>query len=143
MNDAAMAMRLTRDFRSFYDTPITAEKAVETVKHQLETRNARFLHAVERLIFAHPDSPYLKLLGAAGCQFGDIAALVRKKGIEGALLALCAAGVYITLEEFKGRKEAVRGSQRFAFAERDFNNPHVSSHIEIRTGATRGAGTLL
>ena len=66
-----------------------------------------------------------------------------KTCIEGALSALCAAGVYITLEEFKGRTEAVRGSQRFAFAEPDFNNPHVSSHLEIRTGGTRGAGTLL
>ena len=47
-SDAAMVARLTSDFRSFYDTPITPRQAVETVPHQLATRHERFLAMVER-----------------------------------------------------------------------------------------------
>ncbi len=143
LNDTAMVMRLTRDFRSFYGAPITGKEAIEIARRQLETREERFLRVVERLIFRHPRSPYLKLLRAAGCELGDVAGLVGKEGLEGALLRLSAAGVSVTLEEFKGRGDVVRGSQRFTFAESDFDNPHVSSHIETRTGGTRGPGTQL
>lgn len=138
-----MVMRLTRDFRSFCRTPITGKAAVATIKHQLETRHERFLEIVEHAIFGHLQSPYLKLLRAAGCEFGDVRGLVESEGLEGALLRLCTAGVYITLDEFKGRKEVVRGSQRFTVAELDFDRPYVASHIETRTGGTRGPATLL
>jgi hypothetical protein len=143
LHDVAMVTRLTRDFRAFYDTPITPRQAVETVTRQLATRHDRFLELVEQLIFRNPRSPYLKLLRGAGCELGDIRALVVRDGLEGTLRHLCAAGVYVTVDEFKGRTAIVRGSERFTVAEADFDNPHVSSHIETRTGGTRGPGTLL
>ena len=143
LRDVMMVMRLTRDFRSFYATPIIAKQAAETIKHQLVTRDERFLGMMERLIFRHPRSPYLQLLRAAGCELGDIRKLVTTKGVEGTLLQLCAAGVYITFDEFKGRTDVVRGCQRFAFGEPDFDNPDVSGHIGTQTGGSRGPGTPL
>jgi hypothetical protein len=138
-----MVARLTRDFRSFAATPIDPRRAVETVAHQLRTRNERFVAVLERLIYGHAPSPYLQLLRAAGCELGDVRALVATEGVEGALQRLCAAGVYVTLDEFKGRTPVVRGSRVFEVAEADFDNPHVSSHLEARTGGSRGPGTLL
>lgn len=63
------------------------------------------------------------------------------EGLEGALSRLAGTGVYVTFDEFKGRGEAVRGSQRFAFAEKDFDNPRLSPHFQVRSGGTRSPGT--
>ena len=136
-----MLARLARDFGPFLHTPITVEQAGEIVKHRLETRAERFLLMVKQMIYSHARSPYLRLLRAAGCDYGDLKALVVQEGVEGALSRLADTGVYVTFDEFKGRKAAVRGSERFDFAEEDFDNPHVSSHYEVRSGGSRGPGT--
>ncbi len=138
-----MLGRLTRDFRAFYREPITPELAASTVSHQLETRDERFLAMVERAIFRHAGSPYLQLFRAAGCELGDLRHLVAREGLEGALRRLSETGVYVTIDELKGRREAVRGSRRFAFSEADFDNPHVAPHLEDRTGGSRGAASRL
>jgi hypothetical protein len=142
-SDVLMVARLTRDFRSFYGEPITGERAGEIVKRQLQTRDERFLDILGQMIYRHPRSPYLQLLQAAGCEFGDVRALVTSEGLEGALSRLCDAGVYVTFDEFKGRKEVLRGSRRFTVTEADFDTPALSPHIEVRSGGTRGPGTLL
>jgi len=36
---------------------------------------------VERNIYGHPKSPYLPLLKHAGCDLGDIVAMVRSMGL--------------------------------------------------------------
>lgn len=69
--------------------------------------------------------------------------LVGEHGLEGALSHLAASGVYVTFDEFKGRREAVRGSARFAFAEADFDNPLLAPHFEVRSGGTRGPATAV
>jgi len=141
LRDLAMLARLTRDFPGFIRTPITSEQAVEVIQGRLEARGERFLRMAERAIYGHRRSPYLQLLRAAGCEFGDLKALVDKEGLERALSRLVEAGVFVTFDEFKGRKEAVRGSQRFIFVEDDFDNPHLSPHFEARSGGTRGPST--
>lgn len=138
-----MLARLARDFRGFYREPITPEQAAATVTSQLRTRGERFLAMVERAVFGYARSPYRRLLEAAGCELGDVRHLVAREGVEGALRRLCEEGVYVTLDEFKGRREAVRGSRRFAFTAADFDNPHVAPHLEDRTGGSRGAATPL
>jgi hypothetical protein len=141
LNDLAMLARLTRDFPGFIRTPITSEQAVEVIQGRLAAREERFLRMAERAIYGHQRSPYHQLLRAAGCEFGDLKALVDKEGLERALSRLVEAGVFVTFDEFKGRKEAVRGSRRFVFAEDDFDNPHLSPHFEARSGGTRGPST--
>ena len=64
-----------------------------------------------------------------------------KEGLEVALSRLVEAGVFVTLDEFKGRKEATRGTRRFVFVEDDVDNPHLSPHFEARSGGTRGPST--
>jgi hypothetical protein len=133
--------RLTRDIRRFLHTPVSVEQAVEIVGRRLATRKERFLWMAEQAIYGHPRSPYLQLLRAAGCEFGDLKSLVDKEGLEGSLSRLVEAGVYVTFDEFKGRKEAVRGGRRFSFAEEDFDNPSISPHFEAQSGGTRSPGT--
>ncbi len=138
-----MVARLTRDFRSFYSDPVTAARAGEIVARQLKTRDERFLAMLQQMIYGRPGSPYLELLRAAGCELGDVKALVTRDGVEGALSRLRDAGVYITFDEFKGRREVVRGSRRFTVTEADFDTPALSPHLEVRSGGTRGPGTRL
>jgi hypothetical protein len=78
------------------------------------------------------------LLRAAGCEAGDLWKLLQLEGLEGTLGRLAREGVYVTFDEFKGRREAVRGSQRFTFAEHDFDNPLAPRHYEVLTSGTRG-----
>jgi hypothetical protein len=94
-------------------------------------------------VFNNPRSPYLQLFRAAGCELGDVEALVAREGVEGALQALVADGIYVLFDEFKGRKPAVRGSQTFAFRDKDFDNPLITPHYEVRSGGTWGRPTRI
>ncbi|HLA81901.1 MAG TPA: hypothetical protein VJP78_09855, partial [Thermoleophilia bacterium] len=123
LRDLAMLARLTRDSHGFLSAPISAARAVKVVQEQLKDRERRFLEVARETIYAHPESPYRELLREAGCAFDDLKDLVAREGLEGALSALAAAGVYVTFDEFKGRRQAVRGSRRFQFADVDFDNP--------------------
>ncbi|MDR7418066.1 MAG: hypothetical protein QN178_04050 [Armatimonadota bacterium] len=143
LRDAGILARLTRDLPAFLRAPLTYGQAQARSAERLAQREARFLAMAERAIYAHPVSPYLRLLRSAGCDYADLRALVAARGLEGALSHLAASGVYVTFDEFKGRREAVRGSQRFAFRDVDFDNPTVAPHFEVRSGGTRGPATAV
>jgi len=136
--DVAAAARLTRDLPPFLRHPLTAAEAHLRVQARLATREARFFEVLERAIYVHPDSPYLRLLRAAGCELGDVRALVATEGIEGALRVLADRGVYVSFDEMKGRRETVRGSARFRFHDADFASPISHPHFIRFTGGTGG-----
>ena len=52
-----------------YRERITPRQAEEKVRWLLETRVERFLELARVQIYERPDSPYLKLLNHAGCNF--------------------------------------------------------------------------
>ncbi len=134
-----MLGRFARDLPPFVRTPIRYDQAVDTVRDNVARRSARLLELVERSVEGNARSPYRRLLLAAGCEPGDIRAMVAADGPEGTLARLARAGVYVTFDELKGRAEAVRGSQRFHFAESDFDNPNPVPHFSLRTGGTGGS----
>ena len=136
--DAAMLARLTRDLPRYLRTGIGLDDARRLVQGRLATREGSLLRVVERAIYRQPRSPYLALLRHAGCELGDLQQLIGLEGIEGALTVLSAKGVYITFDELKGRRPAVRGSARFTFSDRDFDNPLVSPHYPELTGGSGG-----
>ncbi len=94
---------------------------------------------VARAVYPNPANPYRVLLGAAGIEHGDLATLVRSEGLEGALGRLHAAGVYVTLDEFKGRAPIERLGVSVATTSTSFDNPLLSSPYAAATGGTRGA----
>jgi phenylacetate-coenzyme A ligase PaaK-like adenylate-forming protein len=126
--DVAAAARLTRDLPEYLRHPMNAAQIRDGVTRRLADRPERLLTTVERTIYRNPRSPYLKLLRMAGCE----------AGVEGALQSLVDRGVYVTYDELKGRREAVRGSQRFTFRQEDFDNPSIGPHLIVRTGGTSG-----
>lgn len=138
IHDLAMVTRLTRDLPKFVRRPLGPDEARRRLHRQIATREQRFLATVDRTVFRQPRSPYLALLRHAGCEPGDLRTLVSQTGVEGALRTLADRGVYVTYEEMKGRREAVRGSLRFAFREASFDNPLARPHIVLHTSGSGG-----
>jgi hypothetical protein len=95
---------------------------------------------VRSAVLEAPASPYRALLHRAGCEDGDLARLVARDGVEGALGALARAGVYVTVDEFKGRRPVVRGELSLAVTPRAFLNPAAARHLSAHTGGSRGEG---
>jgi hypothetical protein len=141
--DLGKLARVTRDVAPFLRTPIRSADALATLQRRLATRSERFLWLAERAIYRNPSSPYRRLLAAAGCELGDLERSIARDGLEATLAALLAAGVYLTFDEFKGRREVVRGSLHMRCAEGAFDNPLITPHVEAVSGGTRGAGTTV
>ena len=133
-----MIGRLTRDLPGFLRQPLAADEARARVRASVEQRDQRFLDLVARTIYRHPRSPYLQLLRHAGCELGDVRAMVIRNGVDETLQHLAADGVYVTYDEMKGRRDVVRGSSRFAFDEADFDNPLNRPHLLRFTGGSGG-----
>ena len=140
---AGMYWHLAWGLRGFLREPVTLKQSREIVRQRLQNREQNLLAMVKRAIYDNEASPYLKLLKWAGCEYGDFGKMVRSDGIESSLRKICEAGVYISVEEFKGKKEASRGSKVFTFKESDFDNPFLSRHFEVSSGASRSSGTRI
>ena len=122
----------------FLQHRLTVDQAKQIVRERMERRDENFLRIVETSVYGYPHSPYLPLLKMAGCELGDLCALVKHQGLENALRQLRAAGVYITFEEFKGRKPIIRNGTTIPVTSRDFDNPFAQHHYTLQTGGSTG-----
>jgi hypothetical protein len=112
---------------------------VETLKQGVASRDERFLAVMRERVYARRESPYLKLLEHAGCDYADIEAEVRRRGLDETLRRLAGAGVYLTSEEFKGKIDVARGATRFRVRPADFGSGENSAGYTIHTsGMTQG-----
>jgi hypothetical protein len=134
---------LRRYFKSGLTTGQALEQARALLKKRISSRNENFLNLVERGVFGYPKSPYLKLLGPKKIVFADLKKEVENNGIEATLALLQKEGIYFTVDEFKGKTEVVRENIRFRCTEKMFDNPFLSTAYEVRSGATRSAGTRI
>jgi hypothetical protein len=118
---------------------MSPEEARRRLRDRLEHREKNFLHQVRTAIYDQPGMPYLRLLRAAGCELGDFERMVAQDGIEATLAALYRQGVYLTVHEFKGRRDVVRGSERFPVDPRALRNTTFSDDYLRQSGGSRGA----
>src|SRR5947209_1262804 len=105
---------------------MSVAEAMAIVQERLYSREANFLAVLDRGILANPRSPYRALLDRAGCAANDVRELLAREGLEGTLLELRRAGVYVSFEEFKGTTPIVRGSLTLDTTPADFDNPQAS-----------------
>ncbi len=136
--EAAIALRFATALPGFLRGPATSVGAVEVVRGRLRARAADFLAIAREQIFAHSDSPYLPLLRHAGCEFGDVQALVEREGLDDALHRLFRAGVYLTTDELKGHAPIVRGSLCYSAAPQRFRNRLAAQHMKVTSGGSTG-----
>jgi len=136
-----MYWRFARDLRGFLNQPITLEMSQQIIRERLCHRQENLLAMVKKAVYENKNSPYLKLLNIAGCEYGDFERMINAEGIENTLKLLCEEGVYISIEEFKGKKDISRGGQTFRFKESDFDNPFIAASIQCESSGSRSAGT--
>ena len=110
LEDVVAGARFLWRLPSFLRRSVSAEDARAILRDRLQRRETDFLALVKHAVFEDRGSPYRRLLGWAGCEYGDIERLVRQRGVEGALSVLFQAGVYLTADELKGRRPVVRGT---------------------------------
>jgi hypothetical protein len=141
--DVAVAARFLRGLPGFLRNPLMLEEARAVLAERMRSRERRFLALVGASIDGRPDSVYARLLEFAGCELGDVERIVADHGVEGALQRLVQEGVYLTVDEFKGRRPAVRGSQTFEVRMDDLRNPGAVVHGLAQSGGSRGAPTVV
>lgn len=137
-SDIGMAARVLGRLPAYLRHPLTIPECRAILARRLARRATGFLELARRAVFEHPESPYRALLRHAGCEPGDLERLVHHDGIEGALRTLCRAGVYLTIDEFKGRRPAVRGSASIDIDPDRLCNPLCMPHVWSSTGGSRG-----
>ena len=138
-------LRFVSGLRKYLHERIEPLEALETAKNLLRERIAsrekNFLNILDRGVFNYSKSPYRKLLEPKKISFSDIKGWVERDGIEAALGMLYKEGVYFTVDEFKGKAQVDRNGVKFRCRENMFDNPFLSFVYEVRSGATRSAGT--
>jgi hypothetical protein len=127
--------------RSYLRETVTPESGREVIRVRLQNREQNFLSLMKRAVYDYPSSPYLPMLQWAGCEYGDLERMVHSDGLEPALRRLCEAGVFLTIEESKGKRQVVRGGRSLPFRTDHLNNPLLVSGIQAGSSGSRSAGT--
>jgi hypothetical protein len=88
--------------------PYSGDEARGLLRNFIAHRSENFLSLCDAAIFEKPKSPYHALLEWAGYSREKLASLVFSQGLEATLTQLASEGVYLEIEEFKGRKPVIR-----------------------------------
>ncbi len=136
-----------KQFRRFAKQRMQPEEAIATarklIKERVAARETSFLNLVKKGIFENSCSPYLNLLQTKKIGFTDLESWVSSDGVEAGLRTLEREGVYLTVDEFKGRVPVRRNGNEFRCEPGMFDNPFLSHAYEVRSGATRSEGTRI
>lgn len=117
---------------------LSLDQARAILAGRIENRERDLVASVRDNIYRYPRSPYLPLLRHAGVEEGDFAALVDREGVEGALHRLMAQGVYLTMDELRGRRAVTRGSLTFTCSAAGFRNPARLAAYQSQTSGSNG-----
>jgi hypothetical protein len=133
--------RLSTGLRAFFKDTLTVEQASKLIEDRRNNREKNFLEVIKQGIYENINSPYLKLLKLSGYSFNDIEKLVEAGGIDSTLHELFNNGVYFTYREFRGDTPVIRNDCKFMVCKGDFDFPSRNAFYEVKSGATRSAGT--
>jgi hypothetical protein len=139
--DLAGGIGLLAGLPRFLRARVSTEESRAVIARRLRSRPEDFLRLARVAIFG-PRSPYRGLLAHAGCEYADLARMVRTEGLEAALATLCRAGVYLTLDELKGRRPVVRGSLRIEVDPYRLRGPgrgSLGGRVPAQSSGSRGA----
>jgi hypothetical protein len=124
-------LSLVLELRKFFDHQVILEQAREDIKRGLEQREKAFLDLVRAQIYERGAGVYFRLLRMAGCDFADLQSHVAHNGLENTLQKLADEGVYLTSDEFRGKKELVRGGRTFPVSRIDFKMPETDHGLML------------
>lgn len=143
VHDLSSGLRFLAGLPGYLRHPVLAPEAQSIVRHRLAHREIDFLALVREAVYRYSRSPYLPLLRMAGCEYGDLQRLIVAEGLEGALQALYRHGVFLTVDELKGRHAVVRGSTTLAIDTTELQNPGLRHYLMGWGGGSRGQRRLI
>ena len=120
---------------------LNLDEAAGVLRERFANREAVFLEQLRRAIYGNALSPYRSLLEHVGCTYGDLEDAVKKDGVEATLMDLFRQGIYLSVDEFKGRKAVVRGSKTLEVNPEMLRNPLAAYHLPASSGGSRSRGT--
>jgi hypothetical protein len=132
--------RLARDLPRALRHPLTVPAARAILAQRLVERPGAFLGLMRDAVYDHAPSVYRRMLRHVGCEYGDLERLVRQDDVEGALRRLLDAGVYLTVDESRGRQPVVRGSLSLRVDPPGLANPLARGHVPVSSSGSRGEG---
>ena len=141
LNDLALGIRFLSGLPRFLHGQVDGVSAARIIQDRLRSREQTFLDLARKVLFGRPDSPYRPLLDRSGCRYGDLERMVRGDGLEQALIRLFQEGVYLSVEEYKGRREVIRGSCRFRVNPQILRNPFSRIQVPVQSSGSRSART--
>ena len=139
MDEVRTGGRFLRGLGPFLKHPLDLAGARRLLDRQLAAREQTFAGILERGVFENPGSPYHRLFEWAGVGLGDVSTMLASDGLDATLEKLYDAGVYLTLDEFKGRHPITRSGLDWPVRAEDFDNPLMTRHYEARTGGSTNA----
>jgi hypothetical protein len=118
--------------------PLHHDQLPSVLAQRLEGRESAFAALVERIFSSPPGNTYKRLFSWAGVKEEDVRILLRREGVEGTLRRLLREGIYLTPEEFKGRRSVRRGNREIAVRPDMFLSPVILSRFNIQTSGSSG-----
>lgn len=142
LHEVASGVRFVGALPAFLRHPLTLPEAKAILERRWRMREANLLNTV-RGVLAHESNPYRQLFDVAGCELGDVQRLIAAEGVEGALHTLYVAGIYLAVDELKGRSPAVRGSTCIEVNAALLRGPRVTGHYRVHSSGSSGTATSL
>ena len=140
LGDLKTFVRYAGGLRAFLQDPLTSLDCRRIVEQQLRTREVSFLRMVERAVYANASSPYRALLQHRKIALEDVSRSLRQAGLEATLAWLYDEGIYVTLDQFKGRRPIERPGLGLPVRATDFDNPLLVHHYEASAGGSADRG---
>jgi hypothetical protein len=137
------AVRFLATLPFYLRNPLTPGQARVLLQRRLASRERDFLALARTVIFGPTDGLYRQLLRHAGCEYGDLERAVTRDGIEGALRTLLRHGVYLTIDELKGRRPVVRGSLTTVVEPRRLYQTRPGTRLSVQSSGSRGVATAV
>ncbi len=107
------------------------------IRKQMEARPENFL-AHAKTVMSMPEHPYAQMFRLAGCSYADLESSVRGDGVEATLRKLLEEGVFLTHDEFRGKKEIVRSGRHIPALASMWNNPASKGGYVQSSSGTSG-----
>jgi hypothetical protein len=138
IDELRMAGGFFKGLRTYLRRSLDPDDGRARLERQLAARERTFVSLLRRGVFENPSSPYRRLFEWAGITFDDAVETLGKEGLEGGLERFCDAGIYVTWDEFKGRRSIRRPGFELRIRAQDFDNPLSARHYEAQTGGSTG-----
>jgi hypothetical protein len=124
---------------SAFKNPWSPDIAKLYIQEGRDHRINGFLSLCDSRIFANDKSPYRKLLDHAGFTKEKLINDVMRHGLENTLLRMAVEGVYLDVEEFKGKKPVIRPGLRINVDASVLDIANEPS-IQLKSSGSRGPG---